>query len=170
MKADRNAKVARAALILALTLVLQSLRVLMPIPPLFSTFIIGTMVNACLLVALEGAGLGAAVFIAAVAPVVAFLQQLLPLPVFIVPVAVGNLLYVLVYRSGLRWGRGAAVGMAAVAKSAFLYAAFVWLLSFIDIPPKLAAALTFAMSWPQLLTAVAGGVVAAMVVKRIGKR
>ena len=157
----------RAALLLALTVVLQSLRLFIPVPPFFSTFIIGSLVNACLLVALELAGLGAAAVIALVAPPVAWLQGLLPLPVLIVPVAAANLLYVLLFRAVLPRSRPLAIGLAAAGKTAFLFGAFTWLLSFISLPPPLAAGLMFAMSWPQLFTTVMGGGLAAIVVKRM---
>jgi hypothetical protein len=84
----------RTALLLAITLIFQSLRFFIPIPPLFSTFLVGTLVNATLVIALNVAGLLPAVFLSVITPVVAYFQQLLVLPIFILPVAVGNLLYV----------------------------------------------------------------------------
>lgn len=49
-------EVVRAALLLALLLVVQSLRFVVPLPPFVSMFAIGTLVNACLLISLEVAG------------------------------------------------------------------------------------------------------------------
>lgn len=159
--------IARTALLLALTLLFQSLRLLIPLPPFFSTWIIGSLVNACLLVALETTGFFPAAVIAVAAPVVAYLQQMLPLPVFVPPVALANLLYIWLFRTGLVWGRWQGIALSALGKTIFLYAAFAWLLSFIQIGPRLAAGLLFVMSWPQLVTTTAGGVLAAMVVKRL---
>jgi hypothetical protein len=161
---------ARAALLLALTVIFQSLRLVIPLPPFFTTFVIGSLVNACLLVALETAGLGAAAVIALVAPVVAYLQGLLFLPVFVPPVAVAHLLYVLIYKTLLARGRLAAVGLATAIKAAVLFLAFTWLLTFINIPPKLAAGIMFAMSWPQVFTGVMGGILAIVVSRRLGDR
>lgn len=166
---SRTRVLARAALLLALTLVFQSLRLVIPLPPFFTTFIIGSLVNACLLIALETAGFGAATAIAVVAPVVAYLQGLLFLPVFIPPVALGNLLYILLFRAGLARGRAVAIGLSAAGKAAFLFAAFAWLLTLISVPANLAAGLMFAMSWPQLVTTVAGGILATIVRRRIAK-
>lgn len=166
----RPNQLARAALLLALTLVLQSLRLVIPLPPLMSTFLIGSLVNACLLIALELTGPGSALTVAAAAPVVAFLQGLLPLPVFILPVAAANAVYIGVFAAGRRWGRPLAVGLAAAGKAAFLSVAVAWLLTLVHLPPKLAAALTFAMGWPQLVTGVIGGLLAAVVVRRITGR
>jgi hypothetical protein len=159
--------ITRAALLLALTLLFQSLRFFIPVPPFLSTFIIGSLVNSALLIAAEKIGLWPALMIAAVAPVVAYFQQLLPLPVFIVPVALANVLYICLFLSVLRWGRVLAVFLGTIGKAGFLYGAFVWLLTFIAVPPKLAAAIMLAMSWPQLVTGVLGGFLASLVGRRI---
>jgi hypothetical protein len=159
--------VARTALLLALTLLFQSLRLFIPLPPFFSTWIIGSLVNACLLVAVETSGFFPAAVIAVAAPAVAYFQQLLPLPIFVLPVAFANLLYIWLFRTGLAWGRWQGIALSAFGKTLFLYLAFAWLLSFIHIGPRLAAGLLFVMSWPQLVTTVAGGVLAAIVVRRL---
>ena len=49
-------EVVRAALLLALLLVVQSLRFVVPLPPFISMFAIGTLVNACLLISLCNCG------------------------------------------------------------------------------------------------------------------
>ncbi|HMM21837.1 MAG TPA: hypothetical protein PKA10_14055 [Selenomonadales bacterium] len=157
----------RTALIVALTLVFQSLRLVIPLLPVMSTFLIGSLVNACLLVALETVGLSAAMAVALIAPVAAYLQQLLPVPVFIVPVAAGNVILVLIFRALIAKGRWAAIGVAALGKTAFLYGAFAWLLSFIQINPKMAAGILAVMSWPQFVTALLGGLLATLAVKRL---
>jgi hypothetical protein len=153
---------------LALTIMFQSLRFVIPLPPLMSTFLIGTLINASLLIAVRAIGLNPALLIACVTPVVAWLQQLLPLPVFIVPVAIGNCLYVWLYyrlrRAGPEW---AAIGSAAVGKAAFFYLAFSWLLSWLALPPVLSKGLLFVMSWPQLITGMAGGFVSLLAWRRI---
>ncbi|MDF2572795.1 MAG: hypothetical protein K0R55_4399 [Sporomusa sp.] len=160
--------ITRAALLLALTLIFQSLRFFIPLPPGLSTFIIGSLVNATLLLAAEKVGLWPAIMIASIAPIVAYFQQLLPLPVFIVPVALGNAVYIGLFLSNLRWGgRVLAVGLGTIGKAGVLYGAFLWLLTVIEVPPKLAAGIMLAMSWPQLVTGILGGIIAALVVKRI---
>ncbi|EAX48080.1 conserved hypothetical protein [Thermosinus carboxydivorans Nor1] len=157
---------ARTALLLALTILFQSLRFFIPIPAVFSTFIIGSLVNGCLLIAAETVGWRSACLIGVIAPVVAYFQQLLPLPVFIVPVAGGNFLLVICYSAALRLSRWLAVGGAAITKAVFLYLSFVWLFTWVSIPPKIAAGLLFAMSWPQFITALVGGVLTTIVVRR----
>ena len=162
-----NRRLARAALILALALLFQSLRFLLPVPPLFSTFIIGTLVNACLLVAVEVAGWWAAMFIALVAPVVAWFQQLLPVPLLILPVAAGNTAYVLIYGALLHKHRWSGLTLASLAKIFLLYGSVHLLLGLLAIPSNIAAGILFVMSWPQLFTALAGGILANQVTRRL---
>lgn len=164
---SHNKVVTRAALLLALTLIFQSLRFFIPLPPFLSSFLIGSLVNATLLIAAEKAGLGPALMIAAITPVVAYFQQLLPLPVFILPVACGNAIYVGIYLTLFGRSRVLAIALGTLGKAGLLYGAFVWLFTIIAVPPKLAAAIMLAMSWPQLITGVLGGLIAAMIAKRI---
>ena len=155
-------------MLLALTLVFQSLRFVIPLPPWMSTFLIGSLVNLSLLLSLRLLGLGPAIFIACVTPVVAWLQQLLPLPIFILPVAVGNSLYVWLFfrlrRAGPEW---IAVGCAALGKAAFFFLAFSWLLTLVALPPLLSAGLLFVMGWPQLVTGILGGMLSLWIGRKI---
>lgn len=159
--------ITRAALLLALTLVFQSLRFVIPVTPFASTFIIGSLVNACLLIATETTGLLPAVIIAVAAPVTAYLQQLLPLPVFIFPIIGGNLIFICVYYFCLK-KRWVAIIAAASLKAMVLYVSFLYLLNFLSVSSKLAANLLFVMSWPQLITGVIGGLLAALIGRRLG--
>lgn len=163
----RQTVLTRTALLLAITLIFQSLRFFIPIPPLFSTFLVGTLVNATLLIAVKSAGLLPALFLSVIAPLVAYFQQLLLLPVFIAPVAAGNILYVGVYSLLQPKGELIAAGFAASAKTLLLYLAFIWLLGWVNVPAKIATGLLFAMSWPQLVTALTGAAIAQTVSKRL---
>ncbi|MFA6075715.1 MAG: ECF transporter S component [Negativicutes bacterium] len=163
-------KLTYSALILGLALVFQSLRMIVPIPPFIAPFIIGSLVNACLLIATTTVGLRSGLIIALVTPFVAYLQGQLPLPLFIVPVFIGNALLVGCYWLLERKARVAAVVVAAIAKTVALFVMFSAMLAFISLPSKLAAALMFAMSWPQLVSGILGGVVAIIVLSRIKNR
>ena len=168
MNQQKMKNLTRTGLLLALTLVFQSLRFLIPLPPWMSTFLIGSLVNAALLVALQALGMRSALLIACVTPVVAWLQQLLPLPVFILPVALGNSLYIWLFsrlrRAGPEW---LAVGSAALGKAAFFFLAFRGLLSMLELPPALSAAILFVMGWPQLVTGLIGGFIAIYAWRRL---
>jgi len=158
--------ITRAALLLALTLVFQSLRFIIPVTPFASTFIIGSLVNACLFIAVEITGLMPAVIIAVIAPAIAYFQQLLPLPVFIVPIAAGNILLACIYHLCMK-KRWVAIIFAASLKALTLYFSFAYLLRFLSLPPKVVSALLFIMNWPQFATAVAGGVLAGLIGRRL---
>lgn len=160
-------KLTRAALLLALLLLLQSLRLLIPLPPLASTFLIGSLVNACLVVALEMTGRGPAVLIGFMAPLAAYFQQMLPLPIFILPVAIGNLLYLALLDAARQLPSGLRIVAAAAAKTGFLYGAFYWLLLQLQLPAPLASALLLAMSWPQLATAIIGAMLGLYLSRRL---
>jgi hypothetical protein len=158
----------RAALLLALTLLFQSLRVIIPLPAAFSTFLIGSLMNACLLVALLTVGLWPALLIAVMIPLAAYLQALLPLPVFVFPVAIGNVLYILFFKLlAANWREWQAIAAAALGKMLWLYFSFFFLLSFLSLPAKMSAVLLMIMSWPQFVTGSIGGAVAIIIRKRM---
>jgi len=163
-------KLTRTAMLLALTLVFQSLRLIWPVPGVALNFIIGSLVNTVLLTASATVGIRAGFLIAWAAPVTAYLQGMLPLPVFIVPVAAGNMVYIMLFCLHNRTGFIPATLLAAAGKTLCLYFSFRWLLTFIDFPAKAATALLTAMSWPQLITAVAGAVLSKIIVTRWGKK
>lgn len=156
----------RAALLLALMFIFQSLRLLVPVPAFVSMFVIGSAVNACLLAAVETAGWQAALLLGLAAPVIAYLQQALPVPVLIIPVIAANILYIIGYKVLLPVNRWLAVAAAAGLKLAGLYMAVAWLLTFVHLPENLAVMIKMMLSWPQLITGVAGGIICFVVLAR----
>lgn len=157
----------RTAMLLALTLLFQSLRMVIPIPLFLSVFIIGTLVNACLLIASQIVGVKSGVAIAALAPVVAWFQQLLALPIFIIPVGFGNIIYIMIFQVLIKKGPVLALSIAAIAKAATLYLSFMWLLALLDIPSSITTGIMLVMSWPQVVTAFLGGIMAIVLLKRL---
>ena len=156
--------VARTAVLLAVLLVLQFVT-----KPL-GQFVTGSCVNLVLAVAALCGGLWCGVVVAALSPFFAFLLQIAPMPILLVPgVACGNLVLVLVlylaaYRlvggagkTALRYAAG--VGPAA-AKFATLWLVVTKLLiPLAGLPEQKAAAMTATFTWPQLVTALIGGLV-----------
>ena len=156
--------VARTAVLLAVLLVLQVVT-----KPL-GQFVTGSCVNLVLAVAALCGGLWCGVVVAALSPFFAFLLQIAPMPILLVPgVACGNLVLVLVlyfaaYRlvggagkTALRYA--AAVG-AAAAKFVTLWLVVTKLLiPLAGLPEQKAAAMTATFTWPQLVTALIGGLV-----------
>ena len=109
--------VTRTGLLLAVTLLLQGIRLLLPIPPQVSMFLIGSLVNACLILAVLKVGWKSGLVVACITPVFAWLEGMLPFLPFIIPVAVGNSVLVgAVYR--LRAYKLPGVYGAAVCKLA----------------------------------------------------
>ena len=77
------------------------------------------------------------------------------------------MLYVLVYSWLRLQGSTLAAVTAAAAKALSVYWLVSWMLGWISLAPKLAAALLFAMSWPQFITAVAGAAIARSIASRL---
>ncbi|MPN55130.1 hypothetical protein SDC9_202809 [bioreactor metagenome] len=163
-------KITRAALLLALMLLFQSLRLIIPVPPFISMFVIGSAVNACLLLAVEIVGWQAALLLAVAAPVVAAAQQFLPSPLLILPVAAANLIYAGLYALLFRYRRWLAVLAAAGMKMLGLYGLSTLLLQWLQIPDKLALALKLMFSYPQLITGILGGILCFIIGKKVLKR
>ena len=100
----KNNNWVRGAMLLAVGLVLQALRLVIPMPPMWTVFVVGTLVNMVLVLAARTVGLWPSVMIAVLLPVMAYFQGQLPLPFLIPVVAVGNL--VMVYLCARFWGKG----------------------------------------------------------------
>lgn len=153
-------------MLLAATLILQGLRLILPMPPQASMILIGSLVNACFLLAVLLIGLKPAVLLALVTPVAAYFQGMLPFLPFVGPVALGNSLFVIVFYMQRRHAVRALVA-AALAKTAALYGGFCFLFSLVAFPEKITHMILFIMSWPQIVTAVLGGILAFVIAKRL---
>lgn len=149
----------RVALLLACMLVFQSLRLLLPLPPILSVFGIGSLVNACLLLAVEFGSWQAALFLAGIAPIVAYLQQIIPLPIFIVPVAAANAGYILAYSWLAECSKLMGITAATGAKFAMVAATVTGLTQYLELPEKVVLLLQMLLGWPQLITGLGGGVI-----------
>lgn len=161
-------KITRTALLLAVTLLLQGLRLVIPVPPQISLFFIGSLVNACLVIAVLRTDLKAGSVIAVAAPVFAYLEGMLPLPFFIPVVAVGNLVYVVFIWALQQYGLRK-LNIAAFLKAIVLFGGFSLLFALVQVPPKITHMILFAMSWPQIVTGIIGLVVGYAVSQRLKK-
>lgn len=166
MNERRIQYITRTGLLLAATLLLQGLRLLIPIPPQVSMFLIGSLVNACLVAAVYLVGRRAAVFVAAVTPVFAFFEGMLPFFPFILPVAIGNSIFIVAIYALRRYGLLGIYG-AAICKAVAMYGAFYGLFSFVAFPPAVRHMILLTMSWPQVVTGVLGGTMGYMICKRL---
>ena len=90
----RSKAMVRGALLIALALVLQSIRIVLPMPQLLSTFVIGTLVHMMMILTLKVVGLPTAFLLGLLLPMSAYLQGQILLPFLIPVVWVGNLLFI----------------------------------------------------------------------------
>jgi hypothetical protein len=165
MSLEANAKrfhLARIGLFLALAVLVPSLGLPQPIT--------GPLVNALLILAVETAGLGTALAVGMITPLAALLHGVLPLPLWVmIPfIGLGNAALVSVYHALRSRSRWLALFAGAAAKFLLLTGVVTWLLvrplnllvggaaQQVIMPRPLAEM----MQWPQLLTALTGGLIA----------
>jgi len=157
-----------AAFFLAIAILLQSIRLIIPmVPGPVNMFLIGSLVNMTLLLAAIYTKNPRMALLGLILPLVAFMQGNLPI-VFMVPiVGLGNVLYALLgyYLWQNRW-----IWIAAVAKAVFLAIGTKMLLSMIHLPDQAVAALSFMMSWPQAVTGCLGIILAKILLQRLPHR
>ena len=172
------------ALLLALTLVFQVFvrAAVLPLGNIINTIVVGSLVNLCLFVAAGTVGWRGSAVIAVAAPVVAFFMGHIAFAPMLAIVAVGNLVLCLLYEAVSRGATTGlkpwiAVGISAVSKFAVLYVLMVILFVGILLPDMVPAAKATAVgtvistmfSWPQIITALIGGIVAVPVISAVRK-
>lgn len=172
MKKTNIVWIAETAIFLALLIVLQA------VTASLGQFVTGSAVNFVLVAAAVIGGLWSGVVVAAVSPFLAFLLGIGPKFIAIVPfVAVGNIVLVLVYALIMKYlgnkqlvAWPVSIVSAAVLKFAALYSCIVLIvLPTLGLAEKQVAAMSAMFSWPQLVTALIGGVLAALVVPPVKK-
>lgn len=89
--------IAKLGLLVALSVLVQSLRLLLPLPPMVTLLGIGIMLNACIIYAFELASLQGAILVGIIVPLIALLQQAFLSPVLILPAIVANIMYAWCY-------------------------------------------------------------------------
>ncbi|VYT98622.1 Uncharacterised protein [Veillonella ratti] len=139
-------------LLLALALLSQSLRLIIPLPNMVSMFLIGSLVGLCMLVAAMRYGLASGLGIAWATPVIAFMQAMLPFAPFVPLVALGNTVFVILgylLKNQSVWLQAL---VCSVAKCVVLYCSFGLLFVGFAVPYPIGRAVLFMMSWPQIVT------------------
>ena len=129
MNDGRLRNLVRGAILLALAVVLQGMRLIIPVPTPISMFLIGSAVNACLVLIARTTGRTQGVTAAVLLPVFAWLEGMLPLWFFIFPVMVGNMVFVLLVNAA----KGRGIYGAAFVKALYctvLFLCFYKLLKF----------------------------------------
>ena len=175
--------ITEVAVLLALLVALQT--VTKPLGQLVT----GSCVNAVLAVAALFTGLAGGLTIALVSPVCAFLLGIAPNFVTVLPIMLGNaafviLLHVIAGKAGRPiWRQPVAVAAAAAAKFLLLYLVVVKVIcgvasgallgkklgDIVVLAPPMLNMLPTMFAWPQLFTALIGGVVALLLVPILRK-
>lgn len=155
----------RGAMLIAMTVVLQSLRLFIPLPPMASMFFIGTLVNMMLAVTVRLAGLKPALLAVVLLPSFAYLQGQLPISLLIPVVIGGNAVFVLICHWA--WHRG--LMLAPLAKTICMFTSSLVLLKVLALPEKMVFAIGFMMGWPQMVTGICGILLARLITKRTEK-
>lgn len=162
----------RTAVLLALTVLFQSLRSIIPMPPNVSQYVVGSLVNLSLIVAAVIVGIKGGLIISVVAPLIAFFQGFQPNLIMVPMIALGNIVLVLVIALLYRKNKYVALGAGAILKFIALYIAVVKItvpLFLANSPDGMKATLSLSFSWPQLVTAAIGGVLALIVIPLVKK-
>lgn len=153
---------------MALTVIMQSLRLVLPMPPVVSTFIIGTLVNMMLIITSRISGFKAAALLTILLPVLAYMQGQLLLPLLIPVVIAGNMLYVVLLRQKRAFVFNYLLPPAVKALLMYLGAYIV--LSFLQLENSaLVKNILFGMSVPQFVTGLLGVVAAERVLVKLNK-
>ena len=155
---------ARGSVLLTMAIVAQEIRLFLPLPPLLSIIVIGTMLNAIMVMAVRYASLTSAIIISAVLPLFAFMQGHVIIPLMI-PV-IFFFFFMLELVCDKFWGKGIII-LAPVLKTVTLYMLSRVLLSMLGLQNKVVDAILLGMGWPQLITAILGIILAMQLEKRL---
>lgn len=155
------------AMLLAIALMVQSLRLIFPIPPQVSMFVIGTIVSATYVLATWRYSWKAGLVIAWITPIVAYAQGMLPIAPLVIVTGLGTTVYVLL----VHWLRDKAkwlmIGVAAISRMVVLYCGALALLYLWNITGPKAMTLLLVFSWPQLITSSLGIMIALVIMRRM---
>jgi len=125
-------------------------------------FITGPIVNAVLFIAVVVLGAGNAILIGLIPSVVALVSGLLPAPLApMVPfIMISNAILILVFSYTRKVNYWGGVLGATLFKYAFLYLASTIVVNLISNHNLAAKAAATMMAWPQIITALIGGMIA----------
>jgi hypothetical protein len=157
------------ALLVAIAVILQASRLIMPLPPLLTTFIIGTLVNMMLVLCVRLNGFTSAAVLSILLPIFAYVQGQLLLPMLIPVVALGNVLFAFFVerlKSGVLW-----YIIPPVVKAVSMCASAYVVIAFLGIESvAMQKGILFAMSVPQLVTGFTGILCARKMVEVLKKK
>lgn len=165
--------ISRTGVLLALTLVFQSIGLLIP-EQTAKQLIVGSLVNLVLFVAVMGVGLTGASLIGITTPFLAMLFGIAPLNIVLVPfVAFGNFILALVFYLLEKFvvkkflGTKRVYSLISILTAGAIKGVYLWFI-FLNIAKlliaKVPAPMLFMFSYPQLITAAIGGIIAFLII------
>lgn len=177
--------ITETAIMLALLICLQWAGSFVP-EQMTKQLITGTCVNAVLAITVLFAGMSSGVTVAVISPVCAFLFGIAPNFITVAPIMVGNVCFVVLLRLLMGkaiWRQVAALVAAAVVKFGVLYILVVQVIcgvasgallgkklgETIVLAPPMLKMLPTMFTWPQLVTALAGGALALLITPTLRK-
>ena len=162
-------KLVLGGLLVAIAVILQASRLVLPLPPLLTTFIIGTLVNMMLVLCVRLNGFTSAVILSVLLPIFAYVQGQLVLPLLIPVVALGNILFAYCVKC---WEQGVLEYLIPPAvKAVSMCAAACVVICFLEIESvAMQKGILYAMSVPQLVTGVTGILCAKKMVEVLKKK
>lgn len=180
--------ITETAVMLALLVSLQWAGSFVP-DPMAKQLITGTMVNCVLAVTVLIAGLSSGITVALISPVCAYLFGIAPNFITVLPIMLGNSCYVTLLHfiigndRRFGWRQPVALAGAALAKFAVLYLLVVKVICGVAsgsllgkkigetvlLAPPMLKMLPTMFAWPQLITALTGGIIALTVVPVLRK-
>lgn len=180
--------ITETAVMLALLVCLQWVGSLVP-DQMTKQLITGTMVNCVLAVTVLMVGLSSGITVALISPVCAFVFSIAPNFITVLPIMLGNccyvaLLYFIIGKARqFGWRQPVALASAAVVKFGVLYLLVVKVIcgmasgallgkkigDIVVLAPPMLKMLPTMFAWPQLVTALTGGVVALAIVPVLRK-
>ncbi|HEY5585788.1 MAG TPA: ECF transporter S component [Ruminiclostridium sp.] len=170
MKRDKVKMLTRTAILLAVVVVVQMVGRSLPSPS--SSFIVGPLVNMCLLIATAASGLAGGIAIAVLVPFTSLISNHAPIAAALLPfapvIAISNVIFILVFYFLYNKNKYVGVVSAAVLKFGFLFISIRAFLNIFDFP-KFSKNLIVLFSYPQLITALIGGFVALPIIIAVNK-
>jgi len=177
--------ITETAVMLALLICLQWVGSFIP-EQMTKQLITGTCVNAVLAVTVLLVGMSSGITVAVISPVCAFLFHIAPNLVTVVPIMLGNVCFVVLLRllmSRAIWRQIIALIAAAAVKFGVLYILVVEIIcgvasgallgkklgETVVLAPPMLKMLPTMFAWPQLVTALAGGTLALLIVPTLRK-
>ena len=144
----------KLAMFLAVALVFQSIRLIMPmIPGPVNMFLIGSLLNTVMVLSIWCTDSPWAAVIGILLPLGAFMQGQLPVVLMIPVVALGNAVYILL--AG-KFKQSKLAYVSPLVKAVLLYGGTWLVVNTIGLPAPVSGMILFMMSWPQIVTGAIG--------------